>query len=150
KLLGSVLTIATGATEDTRLDGFRIQNGRANQGGGVFCGGGAAVISNNQITCNEAIEAGTGIFCVESSARIVGNLIFGNTHRTLDNPLGGGIRCDGGAPLIEHNRIYGNVAIGGAGISCSRSAPVIRNNLILGNRAALAGGGIECAGAAAL
>jgi hypothetical protein len=148
-VLGSVVTIATDATADTRLDGFRIQNGRANEGGGVYCRGGAPVIANNVITRNEAIASGAGIFCANTSARIIGNRIFGHTYRTLDNTVGGGIRCEGGAPVIEQNQIYGNAAVFGAGLSCSRSPALIRHNLILGNRAALTGGGIDCADSAA-
>ncbi len=148
-VFGSVVTIATDATADTRLDGFRIQNGRANEGGGVYCRGGAPVIANNVITRNEAISAGAGVYCFNSSARVVGNRIFGQTYRALDNPIGGGIGCDGGAPVIEENQIYGNAALGAAGLGCRGSAAVIRHNLILGNRAAVAGGGIECDNAAA-
>ncbi len=139
------ITIAPDAGGDTRLDGFDLRNGRAREGGGVYCKGGAPVIANNIITANAAIEAGGGIYCEDSAARIVGNAIYGNRFNTLDTLSGGGIYVRRGAPVIEGNRIYGNLAGTGGGICCQHSTADIRRNLILANRASLAGGGgIEC------
>lgn len=97
-LRSRVVTIAPEAAADTRLDGFQLSNGRARQGGGVYCQGGAAVIANNVITANQAIEAGGGIYCENASARIEGNAIYGNQPRTLDNTAGGGIYIRGVPP----------------------------------------------------
>lgn len=56
---------------------------------------------------------------------------------------GGGVLCELGAPIIEHNIIEGNEAVkvgpgilsaGGGGIRCGYAEPIIRNNVIRHNR----------------
>jgi hypothetical protein len=56
---------------------------------------------------------------------------------------GGGILCELGSPVIEHNIIEGNEATrvgagilsaGGGGIRCGYAEPIIRNNVIRNNR----------------
>ena len=56
---------------------------------------------------------------------------------------GGGVLCELGSPIIEHNIIEGNEAVrvgpgilsaGGGGIRCGYAEPIIRNNVIRNNR----------------
>lgn len=56
---------------------------------------------------------------------------------------GGGVLCELGSPVIEHNIIEGNEAVrvgpgilsaGGGGIRCGYAEPIIRNNVVRGNR----------------
>jgi hypothetical protein len=56
---------------------------------------------------------------------------------------GGGVLCELGSPVIEHNIIEGNQAVevragilsaGGGGIRCGYAEPIIRNNVIRENR----------------
>jgi len=56
---------------------------------------------------------------------------------------GGGVLCELGSPVIEHNIIEGNEAVrvgpgilsaGGGGIRCGYAEPIIRNNVIRNNR----------------
>ena len=110
---GSVVTSPSGATSVTRIDGFRIRNGR-----NVDYGGG-------------------GIRCTSSSPTIANNAIIGNI-----GSYGGGISCTGGSPAILNNAIVGNGAYGGGGIYCSSSSAVISNNTVLGNAASSIGGGV--------
>lgn len=73
---------------------------------------------------------------------------------TIRNGLGlrgGGIRLEGGGPIISFNFIVGNEVIQdgtgyygfGGGIGMYYSSPVITNNLISGNLAESSGGGID-------
>jgi hypothetical protein len=56
---------------------------------------------------------------------------------------GAGIRVQGGAPVISHNRIYENSAFRGAGIFVSDATPNILDNRIYSNTAQEAAGGIQ-------
>ena len=62
---------------------------------------------------------------------------------------GGGVLCELGSPVIEHNVIEGNRAVevgpgilsaGGGGIRCGYAEPIIRNNVIRNNRGEYGGG----------
>ena len=62
---------------------------------------------------------------------------------------GGGVLCELGSPVIEHNIIEGNAAVevgpkllsaGGGGIRCGYAEPIIRNNVIRNNRGEYGGG----------
>ena len=62
---------------------------------------------------------------------------------------GGGVLCELGSPIIEHNVIEGNQAVevgpgilsaGGGGIRCGYAEPIIRNNVIRNNRGEYGGG----------
>ena len=62
---------------------------------------------------------------------------------------GGGVLCELGSPVIEHNIIEGNQAVevgpgilsaGGGGIRCGYAEPIIRNNVIRNNRGEYGGG----------
>jgi hypothetical protein len=62
---------------------------------------------------------------------------------------GGGVLCELGSPVIEHNIIEGNEAVrvgpgilsaGGGGIRCGYAEPIIRNNVIRNNRGEYGGG----------
>jgi hypothetical protein len=62
---------------------------------------------------------------------------------------GGGVLCELGSPIIEHNIIEGNEAVqvgpgilsaGGGGIRCGYAEPIIRNNVIRNNRGEYGGG----------
>jgi serine protease len=62
---------------------------------------------------------------------------------------GGGVLCELGSPVIEHNVIEDNRAVevgpgilsaGGGGIRCGYAEPIIRNNVIRNNRGEYGGG----------
>ena len=62
---------------------------------------------------------------------------------------GGGVLCELGSPVIEHNIIEGNEAVrvgpgilsaGGGGIRCGYAEPIIRHNVVRNNRGEYGGG----------
>jgi hypothetical protein len=136
----SVVVIAPGATNTTRVDGFTIRNGKALAGGGVWCSNASPCVFNNIIIGNQATNGG-GIWCYASaSPEIALNLIQENfTAGGSGIGAGAGIFCNASAARIHNNRIMGNTATGqfhGGGIACVGSpSPDIFNNLILGNTA---------------
>jgi hypothetical protein len=161
-LNGSVIIIDSGATEETRIDGFVIMGGHGIAAGGIFISGSGPVIANNTITGNLA-NVGGGILV--SNYKItppqVHPVITNNT--IVENhavEAGGGIAIVGSerivtydqvSPMISQNNISRNISEyhgGGIGIY-GHAAPQVANNYILENTAAAAeakfmgnGGGI--------
>ena len=148
------------------VKGFTIQNGSADEGGGIRCFHSSPVITNCTFSYNSANSLGGGISCDNSSPMIIHNIFSGNstlhghgggiycydsspmiTNNTLSNNAagrgGGGIHCDSSFPMIIHNTFSGNSAGLGGGIYCYESSPVIIHNTFSGNRAS-GGGGICC------
>ena len=122
---GSVVTSPSGATTDTRIDGFTIRNGSATKGGGVSCTNASPTIANNTIADNR----GPGIFCFASAAPAIDN----NTiTRNNGNPVGG-ICCDSSSPAITNNTITNNT---NGGIYCFKSSPRVATNVISDNTGA--------------
>ena len=162
----SVVTIPSGATQATRIDGFTIRNGGGTlsgsyrYGGGIYCSSASPTITNNTITGNIVSVSGGGIYCSGSSPTISRNTITGN-GATGGN--GGGIYCTSSSPVIANNVIASNIRAGiccsassaplianntitgnsDSGVLCSSSSPTIANNTIAGN-VANDGGGINC------
>ncbi|MCB9472391.1 MAG: right-handed parallel beta-helix repeat-containing protein [Candidatus Delongbacteria bacterium] len=102
-------------------------------GGGIFVWSCAPRIQDNRIQANSS-HYGGGLFLMNSTSDVVGNLITGNT--TQPSGKGGGIRILYGAPLIQNNTLVGNFAhwIGSA-IAASEPGchPTLNANLIVGN-----------------
>lgn len=121
---GSVVIFYNSESAQAMLVGFTIQNGLADDGGGIYCNSSQPTIAHNIIQANQASIIGLG--------------------------SGGGIYCENSSPIIEYNDIKNNVAgFGGGGIHCrTNSGPVIRFNNISGNGAignlSGLGGGIYC------
>ena len=108
----SVIVVAAGATNTTRIDGFVIRNGKATSGGGILCSNASPVIANNALRSNTATSAnglagGAGIYCALSWAMICNNRFLENAARTDG---GGGIACAGSSPTILSNTFVANVA----------------------------------------
>jgi len=167
---GSVVTFASGETEDSVLKGFTITNGKNNRGGGIFVSSASPRILSNIIADNLAedipgvdIDAmGGGIYCEDSTARIKGNTIDGNSTVTVDwyrNGWGGGIYCRNSDARITRNRIRSNSVIsngtydaGGGGIAVLGGSVKIAGNEVADNLALSSeslgdntwGGGISC------
>jgi len=122
---GRVVTMYDNGADPIRLEGFTIMNGYS---GGIACGGGTAVISNNRIMWNSVKathSGGGGIACsgptIDTFVEITNNTIAHNDMKV--DPFG-----NGGS---------------GGGIRCERCVTVsITDNLIENNWAVMAGGGI--------
>jgi len=148
------------------FDGFAVRNGGGRIGGGLSVGG-DALVCNNLVTGNRAVDrnfagadtcrgggaCGGGIV-VFSTATIQDNMIIGNT---AVGGLGGGIAVLGGIPIITRNEIRGNAAqvasdgfYGyGGGIALIGGAPIVTSNVIADNRADQGGGGLDIFGSLA-
>jgi parallel beta-helix repeat protein len=169
----SVININVFVDSLSTIDGFTIQNGKAENGGGIYCTSREFRIVNNIIKDNYAGDCGGGIACINNSNPFIyNNEIFNNFADYKKEHGGGGIYCYSSSPWIESNKIYNNKAYVGAGIHCrisssptilnneifnndvynscsaiccnDRSNPLIKDNLIKNNRGAYAGGGIGC------
>ncbi len=110
-------------------------------GGGICVGANSfPQLEDNEIIKNYAVGDGGGIFVLEASSEIKGNIILNNTA----DACGGGITAILADFLnIEDNEITGNKAvIDGGGIAIESSVPVIKENKFHENRAGEAGGGL--------
>jgi uncharacterized protein (TIGR03437 family) len=166
---GAVISFGQGEGLTSVLQGFTIQNGKGDEGGGITVQGSSPSILSNRIVNNTSCGGG-GIGVGFGSPLIQGNIIANNssnncgslggggilfrgasTGRVLNNTItgnsisgdGGGISLwAGGAVTVRDNVIYGNTATGtGGGLSTVNSAPaVIVGNLFVGNKAGGVGG----------
>jgi hypothetical protein len=114
----SVVFFAAGQTTNTLFTGFTVRGG----GGIVFSG----------------YLVGGGIYCYQSSPRIVGNIIEEN-HLSQTNAnllsLGGAISCWEASPRIERNIIRSNSAYAGGAIVSIEGRPLVQDNWIYDNSA---------------
>jgi hypothetical protein len=146
----------TGEGAESVLSGFTIRNGKAGQGGGIYCTASSPTISNCSITNNHADDKGGGIFCSASSTTFSHCIISGNSA-TIYNPYGptnsygGGIYVDGGSPTLADSTVTGNFVTSsgwyptssmGGGIFCNVSTMQIHNCTISNNSGQDYGGGI--------
>ena len=111
-----------GGAATTKFDGFTIQNGSSNYGGGIKCTGSNVIVSNNIIINNFVDEQGGGIFCAaNSSIEIRDNVIAENGAWE-----GAGIFCDkNSSSVVEGNAILYNFAVYGAGLLSVQTNPTI-------------------------
>ncbi|MBS1854762.1 MAG: choice-of-anchor D domain-containing protein [Acidobacteria bacterium] len=164
---GVVVSFTQGEGPASVLQGFTIQNGAADEGGGITVQGASPTITGNRIVNNSGCS-GAGIGVGFGNPIIQGNTISGNkgncgglggggiefrgasTGKVLNNVItgnstnsdgGGVVLWAGGAVTLRDNIITGNTAGGtGGGIATVNSAPaIIAGNLIAGNKANGAG-----------
>jgi len=156
-----VVIFNSGEGPNSVLNGFTIQNGRADgtisnqnfDGGGIYIYSTSPTIMNNIVQHNTACSEGGGIAVEFSSSRIDGNTVQNNTQFGCSGGPGGGGIAIGGAGQAQ---IIGNVIANntwpsgdGGGISMNAAGtPTIKNNIITGNTAtgvspAAQGGGIS-------
>lgn len=122
---GSVIIVPTGATIDTRVDGFKITNGNwpktsSPMGSGVYCSNSAITLCNNNITKNK----GEAVYIYWSSSAVLSN-------NTISGNLGIGVDIQYTNGLISDNTFSANTI----GILC-RGWPYridIRHNIVCGN-----------------
>jgi len=147
-----VVIFTSGEGRDSVLNGFTLQNGRAdftNQGFGE--GGGIAVrfaasptITNNVIRNNQACHGGGIGIGGFGSALIQLNTITGNRNNVCNGGGGGGISIQGTSSSVEilDNVISDNAHADGGGIYMfGGGTPTIKRNIIKGNNASGGQGG---------
>ncbi len=126
---------------EVTVDGFTIQNGSAQFGGGIYCECSSPTLTNCTLSDNEANEHGGGIYCEYSSPTLTNCTLIGNAAND-----GGGIHCwDDSSPTLTDCTLSDNEANEhGGGIYCDDSSPTLTNCSISGNSAKYYGGGIYC------
>jgi len=137
---GSVVTFSFAEGGNSVLDGFTIENGLAETGGGIYCSMSSPSITNCTIFNNRARENGGGMACVSnSSPEITHCNILSNTSEND----GGGIYCDHSSPRIIHCTISQNTAFwhGGGLNTDNYSSPLIRKCTVGSNTALWGDGG---------
>ncbi len=156
--LGAVVTITSGAKPAFVVDGFRIRNGNAGQGGGISVLSSAPTIMHNDVLGNVA-DFGGGIMVWgydPGPPAAQATLAFNVVQANFGNDGAGGIAIVGGSPVVRGNviRLNGSYGRGGGiGVWISESAlvarPVIEANVIQENAATISpdgevvsGGGI--------
>jgi len=92
-----------------------------------------AVVANNVIVANAVpLGAGGGIYCYQSSPKIMGNIIA----RNLCLSGGGGIRVSWNyTGMIANNTVVANQASEGGGFWCNNSQPTVVNTILWNNTA---------------
>ncbi len=115
-------------------------------GGGIHLASTDGEIVQVQVLDNECgpLARGGGIYGIDSSPRLSQTTIARNVAGTM----GGGLAMVGGAPLLEHVRIEGNVVSSGemwgrgAGVHLVETDAILENLIVVDNRAAYNGGGL--------
>ncbi len=153
------VVVSVGDVGNAVLNGFTIERGNANEGGGINVnginiykqyGGGIYLINSSptlkhlKIINNSAISAGGGIYIQNSNAFIT-NVLISNNSTVNDGSKGGGIACEvGGNPTLTNVELSNNSSNYGGGIYMLNTRAVLTNVTIAGNTATSGGSGIYC------
>jgi hypothetical protein len=135
---GTVVSITNGDSTSI-LSGFTITNGKAGEGGGIYCFNSSPTLSGLRVIRNRS-GAGGGINASDSRFKLVNSLIADNTSSVF----GGGIYLSASYPILSNVTIRDNFAEGsGGGCVFSSSVPQLKNVTISENTAHYNGGGIS-------
>ncbi|MGA1842273.1 MAG: FG-GAP-like repeat-containing protein [bacterium] len=156
KQAGSVVTFGAETECHSVLNGLTLKNGKAVNGGGIYCSKSSSPkIINCIIEKNVGTTDGGGIYCDEysspfiSGCRIVGNAVpaFNTGQISSDSQIkhGGGIHCrDYSSPSIINCHILDNTAAShGGGIYCRPDSSVSITQSHFEGNLAYRGGGIS-------
>ena len=143
---GPVVTFATAEGKDSILDGFTVQNGKANYGAGIVINGASPTIRNSVLTKNMATGnlgrgGGIGVIGVQAHPAILCTRFLGNTA----SYSGGGLMSTYSAnPYLRSNVFEGNTAPYGGGIGVHWSGRLdLGWTLLSANQGTTDGGGIH-------
>lgn len=132
-------------TNKSVLQGFTIQNGLADEGGGIAVEGSSPTIANNTITHNGGCN-GIGIGVGFGSPIIKKNMITFNAQSGCSGGIGGGgisLRGAASAQILGNTISDNSIGSGGGGIALwAAGTPLIQGNLIRRNQGGSTGGGI--------
>ncbi|MGI6688103.1 MAG: right-handed parallel beta-helix repeat-containing protein [Christensenellales bacterium] len=143
-----VVTGQGGATsDDTRLDGFTITGGKANEngGGGMYNYNSSPTVANCTFSGNTAYRSGGGM-CNNGSSPTVTNCTFtGNTTENGAKGGGGGMHNVNSNPTVEKLRLlrqtrHALVTRKAAGCLMMGPSPTVTNCAFTGNEASNGGG----------
>ena len=127
----------TATPENTRLDGFTITGGKADDGGGMDISYASPTITNCTFTGNTANEDGGGMDISYASPTITNCTFTGNTAND-----GGGMFINNASPTITNCTFTNNTATSdeGGGMDISYASPTITNCTFTENEAGTGGG----------
>lgn len=135
---GSAVFITSGDSTSTFI-GFTITNGKADEGGGIFCINSNLTLSNLMIIGNTA-GSGGGIAVHDSRCNIINSIITNNKSLVS----GGGLSSLSSNPILSNVIIRGNISDGsGGGCSFYSSVPHLKRVTLTDNIAYYNGGGIS-------
>ena len=136
----------SGENSSSVLSGFTIQNGRANEGGGIYCELSSPTITQCIIRRNTAytefLDALGGGICLNSSSPAIKFCIISanaaSAHLGFVHGKGGGIYSGASSPIIAGCNISGNTASGeygseGGGVSIDGGSPIITSSFVVSN-----------------
>ena len=114
---GSVVTFASGEGSASVLEGFTIEGGNADSGGGIHILNSSPRVSSCTVSDNFA-QWGGGIHIENGSPLVSGCTVADNVAgEVFGYGKGGGIRIIGGSPIITESTLSGNVVCtGGSGL----------------------------------
>jgi len=137
--MGRVMRIAGSPT----VEGFRLQNGATDGGGGgVYIIVGGPYLHNNTISsCTAAQGGGVYNYSLDTGVLLEGNTFYSNTASA-----GGGFYNVGGDVRIEGNEFYSNTATTGGGFYNAQGDPLLTQNVFEYNHAGGRGGAVYVAG----
>jgi len=140
---GHVVRFQTFENRFSRLSGFTIRNGRATDGGGIYCPQASPILSHLIITNNYVTEDGGGIYGTEGSSPIISDVIIReNTSAEQGAGMYFAEDCD---PRLTNVLIERNHGSSGGGIYIRSNSSIEMSNVrILNNEAGSLGGGIAC------
>ncbi len=124
-----VITLPSGTSVQTQVDGFTVQHGRTELGAGMFCNGGSPVIMNNRFhELGSNLTIGGGIYVGSGETEIRTNVFDHN--RALQ---GAGIFMHQSAASVTRNTFRDNSAVKAAAIALDLCTGVVEANLFLRN-----------------
>jgi hypothetical protein len=121
------ITVGSGITTDTKIDGFTINGGGGDSSTGIYFSGGSPTVSNNTVNGGSGTTT-SGALRVYSSATpdIIQNTINGGSGGSTSY----GILCSSSNPYISNNTISGGSGSNSRGVNTVESSPTIENNII--------------------
>ncbi|MBN2055325.1 right-handed parallel beta-helix repeat-containing protein, partial [bacterium] len=132
---------------DASIQGNTIDMNSSNQGGGIYVYDASPWIAMNDISFNEGMTAGAGLYFENSFASVSNNQVYANGYG-MPPWVGGGMHiANCGSMMIDSNYVFDNNAGIGAGMYVYNSAVSIFSNTIENNNMmmwGMAGGGIYC------
>ncbi|NLV46136.1 MAG: DUF1565 domain-containing protein, partial [Candidatus Hydrogenedentes bacterium] len=130
---GSVVSAGAGVGASARLDGFTIQNGNAQYGGGIACVGASPVIAHCIIMDNSATYGGGISLRDGSHASFVSTVFYRNTVGNF----GSALYCEGSDPSLLNCTVAGHLSVGNGALHFVNASPLIANSIVANNAAGL-------------
>ncbi len=110
--------------DDATLDGFTVQNGTADTGGGMYNNASCSpMVTNCTFSANTASSSGGGMYNFESSPTVT-NCTFTGNAASYD---GGGMYNDSSSPTVRNCTFVEDTASSGGDMYNSSSSPIVVN-----------------------